>query len=117
LRIVEYRHSASSKYVIEGGRVNGKRKRSFFPAKLGIEMRCNAFDDAFEAEIKLRPHLNQYLGKGSGNRCAWLNGITIHYRRTSPLNFRFSENGNAAIYPNGNGVCLLVAHAGKLSLN
>ena len=65
LRIVEYRHSASSKYVIEGVRVNGKRKPLFFPA----------------------------------------------------LNFRFSENGNAVIYDDGNGVCLLVARAGKLSLN
>jgi integrase len=30
LRIVEYRHSATAKYVIEGVRVNGKRKRLFF---------------------------------------------------------------------------------------
>jgi hypothetical protein len=39
------------------------------------------------------------------------------YRRASPLNFRFSEYGNAVIYDDGNGVCLLVGHAGKLSLN
>jgi hypothetical protein len=30
LRIVEYRHSATAKYVIEGVRVNGKRQRKFF---------------------------------------------------------------------------------------
>lgn len=30
LRIVEYRHSPTAKYVIEGVRVNGKRKRLFF---------------------------------------------------------------------------------------
>lgn len=33
LRIVEYRHSATAKYVIEGVRVNGKRKRYFFKTK------------------------------------------------------------------------------------
>jgi integrase len=33
LRIVEYRHSATAKYVIEGLRVNGKRKRLFFSTK------------------------------------------------------------------------------------
>jgi integrase len=33
LRIVEYRHSATAKYVIEGMRVNGKRKRLFFRTK------------------------------------------------------------------------------------
>ena len=33
LRIVEYRHSATAKYVIEGVRVNGKRKRPFFRTK------------------------------------------------------------------------------------
>jgi integrase len=33
LRIVEYRHSATAKYVIEGARVNGKRRRYFFPTK------------------------------------------------------------------------------------
>jgi integrase len=33
LRIVEYRHSATAKYVIEGVRVNGKRKRLFFRTK------------------------------------------------------------------------------------
>jgi integrase len=33
LRIVEYRHSVTAKYVIEGVRVNGKRKRLFFPTK------------------------------------------------------------------------------------
>jgi integrase len=33
LRIVEYRHSATAKYVIEGLRVNGKRKRLFFTTK------------------------------------------------------------------------------------
>ena len=30
LRIVEYHHSATAKYVIEGVRVNGKRQRKFF---------------------------------------------------------------------------------------
>ena len=38
------------------------------------------------------------------------------YRRTSPLNFRFSEHGNAVTYDDGNGVCLLVGHARELSL-
>jgi integrase len=33
LRIVEYHHSATAKYVIEGVRVNGKRRRYFFPTK------------------------------------------------------------------------------------
>jgi integrase len=33
LRIVEYRHSTTAKYVIEGLRVNGKRKRLFFSTK------------------------------------------------------------------------------------
>jgi hypothetical protein len=33
LRIVEYHHSATAKYVIEGARVNGKRRRYFFPTK------------------------------------------------------------------------------------
>ncbi len=33
LRIVEYHHSATAKYVIEGVRVNGKRKRLFFRTK------------------------------------------------------------------------------------
>jgi hypothetical protein len=33
LRIVEYRHSATAKYVIQGVRVNGKRKRLFFATK------------------------------------------------------------------------------------
>jgi integrase len=33
LRIVEYHHSATAKYVIEGARVNGKRRRFFFPTK------------------------------------------------------------------------------------
>jgi hypothetical protein len=37
LRIVEYRHSASSKYVIEGARVNGKRRRFFFATKTAAE--------------------------------------------------------------------------------
>jgi integrase len=32
LRIVEYHHSATAKYVIEGVRVNGKRQRKFFAA-------------------------------------------------------------------------------------
>jgi integrase len=40
LRIVEYRHSATAKYVIEGVRVNGKRKRLFF-----------ATEDAAEKEL------------------------------------------------------------------
>jgi integrase len=33
LHIVEYRHSATAKYVIEGVRVNGKRRRYFFKTK------------------------------------------------------------------------------------
>jgi integrase len=33
LRIVEYHHSTTAKYVIEGARVNGKRRRYFFPTK------------------------------------------------------------------------------------
>jgi hypothetical protein len=33
LRIVEHRHSATAKYVIEGARVNGKRRRYFFATK------------------------------------------------------------------------------------
>jgi integrase len=33
LRIVEYHHSATAKYVIEGARVNGKRRRYFFATK------------------------------------------------------------------------------------
>jgi integrase len=33
LRIVEYHHSATAKYVIEGARVNGKRRRYFFSTK------------------------------------------------------------------------------------
>jgi integrase len=37
LRIVEYRHSATAKYVIEGVRVNGKRKRYFFKTKSDAE--------------------------------------------------------------------------------
>jgi integrase len=37
LRIVEYRHSATAKYVIEGVRVNGKRKRFFFQTKDSAE--------------------------------------------------------------------------------
>src|SRR6516164_6671736 len=40
LRIVEYRHSATAKYVIEGVRINGKRKRLFF-----------ATEDAAEKEL------------------------------------------------------------------
>jgi integrase len=40
LRIVEYHHSATAKYVIEGVRVNGKRKRLFF-----------ATEDAAEKEL------------------------------------------------------------------
>jgi hypothetical protein len=37
LRIVEYHHSATAKYVIEGIRVNGKRKRLFFPTEEAAE--------------------------------------------------------------------------------
>ena len=37
LRIVEYRHSATAKYVIEGVRVNGKRKRLFFASEEAAE--------------------------------------------------------------------------------
>jgi integrase len=37
LRIVEYRHSATAKYVIEGVRVNGKRKRLFFATEGAAE--------------------------------------------------------------------------------
>src|ERR1700746_683255 len=37
LRIVEYRHSATAKYVIEGVRVNGKRKRLFFATEEAAE--------------------------------------------------------------------------------
>jgi integrase len=37
LRIVEYHHSATAKYVIEGARVNGKRRRYFFPSKQKAE--------------------------------------------------------------------------------
>jgi integrase len=37
LRIVEYRHSATAKYVIEGVRVNGKRKRLFFATEEDAE--------------------------------------------------------------------------------
>jgi integrase len=37
LRIVEYRHSATAKYVIEGVRVNGKRKRLFFRTEAKAE--------------------------------------------------------------------------------
>jgi hypothetical protein len=33
LRIVEYHHSATAKYVIEGARVNGKRRQYFFSTK------------------------------------------------------------------------------------
>jgi integrase len=33
LRIVEYHHSATAKYVIEGARVNGKRRRYFFATR------------------------------------------------------------------------------------
>jgi integrase len=37
LRIVEYRHSPTAKYVIEGVRVNGKRKRLFFRTEAKAE--------------------------------------------------------------------------------
>jgi len=37
LRIVEYRHSATAKYCIEGLRVNGKRKRLFFSTRDSAE--------------------------------------------------------------------------------
>jgi integrase len=37
LRIVEYGHSATSKYCIEGVRINGKRKRLFFTTKTAAE--------------------------------------------------------------------------------
>jgi integrase len=37
LRIVEYRHSATAKYVIEGVRVNGKRQRKFFATEKDAE--------------------------------------------------------------------------------
>jgi hypothetical protein len=33
LHIVEYHHSATAKYVIEGARVNGKRRRYFFATR------------------------------------------------------------------------------------
>ena len=33
MRIVEYHHSATAKYVIEGARVNGKRRRYFFATR------------------------------------------------------------------------------------
>ena len=53
--------------------------RQHIRQKLGIEMTCNAFEDAFEAEIKAAPHPKTVFGEGKrGNRCAWLNGITIH---------------------------------------
>jgi hypothetical protein len=52
LRIVEYRHSASSKYVIEGVRVNGKCKRLFFPT-----------EEKAEAELT-RLKINRYFWEG-----------------------------------------------------
>ena len=69
--------------------------------KLGIEMTCSAFADAFEAEIKLR-HPKRYFGEGKRGKpmrlAVWGNDP---YRRTSPLNFHFSDNGNAVIYRDG----------------
>jgi hypothetical protein len=54
LRVVEYKHSATHPYVIEGYRINGKRRRLFFRTK----------SDA-QAELK-RIKIKQWPGGEAG---------------------------------------------------